>query len=1003
LSKLLNSGKDVFVKDIVAVTAPAKGAIQKILKSAQGFTSQEVTDLKAKIEAARVAAQDQAAQHPPSEAVPTTGISGAFAKPLITKGVSNGFAPAIALAQYVIKASPKSSSVTAQSSGKAATIPDDGTGDTPVPATRGIHFDTGDGGTGDVPAPSQTCRTLACYGNGGTPKHVEEPASVSGESPAQAVKNTVGNLEQAFGCSGPSCNNKFVDPKNPQGLPADLTRQIQSRYSTPSIGSGDIRAATIIADLAACAAMGGNCGTVTQGNNARSTGTIRHPNGYAIDVSFTSSGQQGDYASSYIDAAQTMGIAPGIGVNESCNANVAAGCIVHADTAGSKLGGADAWAYGFACGVGSSGCVSSIADSRLRSIVGDALAGKNVDPSLLPGGTVSPTGFATKGGQYAGQLAAAEQKYALPQGILGDICNSETGCDPSKCNASGSSACGMFQYTNSTWQSSTQQMCAAGAIAASQCTYNGGVNPASRTSDPGLSIEVAAHDIASNLKAAAASIAQSGIDQKTAAYMMQGLGLPTAQKFFQAYSQNPNQSTEDFIQQVNPSQAAQIIAQNGNIYRGQTLAGTVAQFQSMLNKSGTSAPTPPPGGWRGTSATPTISAGNPGYASGITRVASARASGLSYYDPQTGARGVPSDSSMSQKDFLQAAREDVAMERLAQTGQLPAGAHFANFSTVANADGTYDIVDANGKVVAHSIALQPGSAYSDGTIRLLADKDGNPLGADGKPLQDGGSPLSVSSDATLPKATVDSNGNVTFTDDRPVQPKVNPTPAPQPQPKIPTVPPTTYPATTLPQSRSNIYSTPGLGSGQSTPSPLSSPILSPLLTPQLSCLPASVTASSTPITIRWSCIGGTPISNGFSTGGLSSGQTLIPVPSNVSSTRSSSLQFGLFCILGTQRSPVAMCSVAVQPSANAAQPGKTVVSIIANPSTIAKGATSKLSWTSANASACTVTSPSGLQIGPLATSSTATTPALSVTTVFTATCTASSSTPAVATTTVTVQ
>lgn len=211
-----------------------------------------------------------------------------------------------------------------------------------------------------------------------------------------------------------------------------------------------------------------------------------------------------------------------------------------------------------------------------------------------------------------------------------------------------------------------------------------------------------------------------------------------------------------------------------------TAAGYQAIGQMVLAAANANlgiTPTAPAGGWAGTAATPTIAAGAAGYVPGIARV-SALPAGTSqgyYQDPQTGAIGQCA-SGMSSADCLQAAREDAAMERLAQTGQLPTGAHFASFNTVLNADGTYNIVDSKGNVVAHSIALQAGPSNSDGTIRLLADANGVPLGLGGKALSDNGTPLLISSDATLPKATTNANGVIQFTDDRPVQPKVNPNP-----------------------------------------------------------------------------------------------------------------------------------------------------------------------------------------------------------------------------------
>jgi hypothetical protein len=76
--------------------------------------------------------------------------------------------------------------------------------------------------------------------------------------------------------------------------------------------------------------------------------------------------------------------------------------------------------------------------------------------------------------------------------------------------------------------------------------------------------------------------------------------------------------------------------------------------------------------FKGCAATPTIQPGNSGYVSSIARVQQAPASGLFFQDPQTGVIGVPSNPSMSKDQFLLAARQDVAIERLVQSRKLTA-------------------------------------------------------------------------------------------------------------------------------------------------------------------------------------------------------------------------------------------------------------------------------------------------------------------------------------------
>jgi hypothetical protein len=300
-------------------------------------------------------------------------------------------------------------------------------------------------------------------------------------------------------------------------------------------------------------------------------------------------------------------------------------------------------------------------------------------------------------------------------------------------------------------------------------------------------------------------------------------------------------------------------------------------------------------------------------------------------------------------------------------------------------------VTINGKT--YTVTLPPGAVGPDGSVDVLVDKDGNMiLGADKNPLL-------VASPSTLATGTPDPNNknNTIYTAPPGAAP---PAPAPVPQP---------HPGTEVPVAvpeHSRYTNIPGLGAGggggQSTPSPLPRPIMSPLLTPTLSCTPSTVTSTSTPITIRWSCISGTPISSGFSTGGRASGQVSFPASAASASSQSqTTLPFSLFCVSAAQRSPAAQCSVTVQSSATTT-PMHPVAAIIANPNFIVSGSKSILSWTSQNATTCTVTTPAGLQIGSQSTSSTATTPALTKTTLFTETCTGSAGT-VIATTSVTVR
>lgn len=200
----------------------------------------------------------------------------------------------------------------------------------------------------------------------------------------EGIRDTIRDLQQKFGCTGRECNNQTIDIKNPQGVPPEVAKWMQDRYArAPADHGTTVKKALVMADYAACQATGNNCGYVTQANEGRSSGTTRHPNGYAQDVGGFRDDKkaQADYAAAFIAASHEMGVTPGIGIGDS---------IIHADTCGSAspCGGSNAWSYiGDGCGHGSSGCIQNIPDSRLREIGKAALAGNNVPDTLLPGPT----------------------------------------------------------------------------------------------------------------------------------------------------------------------------------------------------------------------------------------------------------------------------------------------------------------------------------------------------------------------------------------------------------------------------------------------------------------------------------------------------------------------------------------------------------------------------------------------------------------------------------------
>jgi hypothetical protein len=320
---------------------------------------------------------------------------------------------------------------------------------------------------------------------------------------------------------------------------------------------------------------------------------------------------------------------------------------------------------------------------------------------------------------------------------------------------------------------------------------------------------------------------------------------------------------------------------------------------------------------------------------------------------------------------------------------------------------TYDITstDENGQTItwAKGVPLPSGMVAPDGTVPLITDGDGNPLGPDGKqPLQDGQPPLATtpppqgSPDPTNPDKQI-------FPDGRPEQPQPK-----QPPPGPGTGPGTTPGPQTGPGSGSPSGGSPSGGSPsggqpkpppppppqqppqqsppQPIPQPLPQPVLTPPPTPQLSC--TSIAAKGTQpamIAIKWSCLQGSASSTGFATGGSPSGQTSVP--------QNGTNSFSLSCISGSQQSPIATCNVSAATT-------KLSANLIANPTTVMRGGKAVLTWSSIGASSCTVTDKSGTQIAKGGATGTSNTPALTAISTFAVTCTSSSGANVTASTTV---
>ncbi len=179
----------------------------------------------------------------------------------------------------------------------------------------------------------------------------------------------------------------------------------------------------------------------------------------------------------------------------------------------------------------------------------------------------------TKGGQYAPMFNQLEQKYNLPSGYLASVAKVESGGNPNIC-ASGSSACGMFQYTSGTWTVDSQR-------------YNLAVNGVNAPLDQSLRFDAAteasvtAYTASYNQSTYASSIqnaVNAGMDPSAALYSIHNLGSGGGPAFMNAYAQDSSQPVSNVV-----SQAA--IKGNPGLYGDGSISLAQAQ-QNMLNAMG---------------------------------------------------------------------------------------------------------------------------------------------------------------------------------------------------------------------------------------------------------------------------------------------------------------------------------------------------------------------------------------------------------------------------------
>jgi hypothetical protein len=130
---------------------------------------------------------------------------------------------------------------------------------------------------------------------------------------------------------------------------------------------------------------------------------------------------------------------------------------------------------------------------------------------------------------FAQLLTQLEQQYQLPSGILWKIALAEnagkaTGCAPT------SSACGMFQFTLSTWEADTRAL------------HNGQPEDPSLRSDPTESAKAAAFELATIRSQIGGLITQTNVSLPAGLYLGYFLGSGGAKVLLNAYLQNPGQS-----------------------------------------------------------------------------------------------------------------------------------------------------------------------------------------------------------------------------------------------------------------------------------------------------------------------------------------------------------------------------------------------------------------------------------------------------------------------------
>lgn len=174
-----------------------------------------------------------------------------------------------------------------------------------------------------------------------------------------------------------------------------------------------------------------------------------------------------------------------------------------------------------------------------------------------PATAFADTSFATLLSQY-------EQEYQLPSGILWKVALAESGGNPNVC-ASTSSACGMFQFIVSTWETDTKAL------------YGQPLSPSLRT-NPDISARAAAYELATIKSQIGSLITQANVNLSAGLYLGHFLGSGGARTLLTAYMQNPGQSACALL----PPQCAS----NRSIMASQTVSGLINWAAQKMSVSG---------------------------------------------------------------------------------------------------------------------------------------------------------------------------------------------------------------------------------------------------------------------------------------------------------------------------------------------------------------------------------------------------------------------------------